>query len=413
MCLFIGMKTKKKVALIGTAGVPANYGGFETLAHNLVKELNEEFDLHVYASKKIYSKKDRPKYWNGARVHYIGLSANGISSVIYDFLSMLHAIFYADTLIILGVSGGIFIPLIRFFTKKKIIVNIDGLEWRREKWSRHAKKFLQFSEKCAVNYSHADITDNLSIKRYTSVKYQTMSHMIAYGADHVKKESVIQNDLENYPFIARQYAFKVARIEPENNVEMLLKAFSELPNEVFVFVGNWKSSVFGSGLQNKYSKYSNLILLDPIYDQRILNVLRTKCRYYVHGHSAGGTNPSLVEAMYLGLPIFAFDVSFNKETTHDKAIFFKDSDDLKQKIAATNRYRLNEVAGQMSKVAEQNYTWSKIANRYRSLIYLLEGSYSKPHNKDLLKFRTSYLDLVKSGHAHLSRVKNHSNIKND
>ena len=158
----------KKVAIIGTAGVPSRYGGFETLAHQLVLQLNQEFKLSVYCSGKIYKKHERKKHWNNARLFFLPLNANGAQSILYDFLSIIHALFYADALIVLGVSGGLLIPFVKLFTNKKIIVNIDGLEWRRAKWNKYIKMFLKFSEIVAVKYSDADITDNASFKKIYS-----------------------------------------------------------------------------------------------------------------------------------------------------------------------------------------------------------------------------------------------------
>jgi glycosyltransferase involved in cell wall biosynthesis len=395
---------KKKIAIIGTAGVPSKYGGFETLAHNLVKELNEEFEIHVYASKKIYPKNERPKFWNGARVHYIGLKANGFSSVFYDLFSMIHASFLTRTFIILGISGGIFIPFFKVFTRKKIIVNIDGLEWRRDKWSKPIKAFLKFSERTAVKYSDADITDNLSIKRYTSKKYKTVSHLIAYGADHVMFPEIQRRDFEKFPFLKRHYAFKVARIEPENNVEMVLKAFALMPNEVLVFVGNWQASDFGKRMAKIYSNFENLKILDPIYDQEKLDLLRANCKWYIHGHSAGGTNPSLIEAMYLGLPIFSFDVSFNRATTEDKAIFFKNEAELKDKILSTNLIKLNQTARDLKILANKKYVWKKIARSYSSIIKAFDYNYKKSRYKTKMSNK-AYKILLKEGHAHLENVR--------
>lgn len=180
----------KKIAIIGTVGVPGRYGGFETLAHHLVLNLNQEFNLSVYNSKLSYGKEERPKFWNGARIFYLPFNANGWQSIIYDILSIIHAVFYADVLVVLGVSGGLIFPFVRLFTNKKIIVNIDGLEWRRNKWNKWVKKFLRFSEKLAVRFSHADITDNAVIKKYTALIYKSLSHEIAYGADHAKEQFI-------------------------------------------------------------------------------------------------------------------------------------------------------------------------------------------------------------------------------
>lgn len=406
------MPKQKKIALIGTAGVPAKYGGFETLAHNLVEKLNDEFDVHVYASKKIYPKNERPQYWKGARIHYLRLSANGISSILYDFLSMLHAIRYADTLIVLGVSGGLFIPFIRLISRAKIIVNIDGLEWRRDKWSKPVKKFLQISERLAVRYSHADITDNLSIKRYTAIKYGSISHMIAYGADHCINTKIQASDFDKYPFLKLPYAFKVARIEPENNIDLILKAYTQLPNQQLVIVGNWKSSDYGAELQATYNKFMHMHLLDPIYDQTQLNVLRGNCTYYIHGHSAGGTNPSLVEAMFLKLPILSFDVSFNRATTHNKAIFFKNEQELIQRVNQLTRKELTTTAEELYKIAQQEYTWKKIANRYRSLVYLTQIAGFKANYKNYEK-NLADEKWITAKYPHLLRQNYNFNHLND
>jgi glycosyltransferase involved in cell wall biosynthesis len=164
------------------------------------------------------------------------------------------------------------------------------------------------------------------------------------------------------------YATNVCRIEPENNVHEVLEAFSLLPKHTLVIIGNWKNSSYGKVLQEKYSTFRNLILLDPIYDQRTLDVIRGNALLYVHGHSAGGTNPSLVEAMYLGLPVFAFGVSYNLTTTEQKARYFQKSADLKQLVEKTSIYELKEIGSTMKEIADRRYTWEVIASKYELLI---------------------------------------------
>ncbi len=146
----------RKIAIIGTAGIPANYGGFETLAEYLTQQLGGALDLTVFCSSKNYPKKQVSH--NNARLLYIPLNGNGIQSIFYDIFSMLRALFFADTFLILGVSGCIALPFIRFICRKHIVVNIDGLEWKRDKWSSFAKWFLKFSEKMAVKFSDEVIT---------------------------------------------------------------------------------------------------------------------------------------------------------------------------------------------------------------------------------------------------------------
>ncbi len=397
------MKHKKKIAIIGTAGVPAQYGGFETLAHNLVLQLNETYDIHVYASTKTYAKAERKEKWQNATIHYVPFGANGASSIIYDIVSMIHAIFFADYLIVLGVSGGIFIPFIKLFSKAKIIVNIDGMEWRRNKWNKWIKRFLKFSEKIAVRYSDADITDNIAIKRYTAIFYKTASHLIAYGADHVSPQKLSKADYKEYTFLSRPYAFKVARIEPENNVELILSTFSKFKCESIVIVGNWENSEYGKRLKNTYSKFQNIHLLDPIYDQVKLDKLRSNCFIYIHGHSAGGTNPSLVEAMYLGLPIVAFDVSYNRATMQNEGLYFGSEKQLMQILKDTYYTEFIKIGNKLMKIAKYQYTWSNISKRYASIIELFDYAYTKPK---LTKYSSiNYTNLLESGYAHLSHTK--------
>ncbi|OUJ69835.1 DUF1972 domain-containing protein [Hymenobacter crusticola] len=357
----------KKVAIIGTVGLPACYGGFETLVAFLVKHLHQEQQLTVYCSGKKYPKEKRQWEYEGARLVYLPFDANGAQSVIYDCLSILHALFYADVLLILGVPGGILLPFVKLFTRKKIIISIDGLEWRRDKWSRLAKWYLRWAENLAVKYSHADISDNDAIQNYTARTYSTRSRVIEYGGDHAVYQPITEAYKQKYSFLARPYAFKVCRIEPENNVQMILEAFAELPSYPLVFVGNWNNSEFGRQLKTQYSTHPNLHLLDPIYNQQELDVLRGNCFVYVHGHSAGGTNPSLVEAMSLGLPVLAFNVSFNKATTEHKALFFGSKEELKEQIKNTSITTWQHLGQEMGAIAKRRYTWKVIARKYNYL----------------------------------------------
>lgn len=398
------MKKTKKIAIVGTAGVPARYGGFETLAHNLVLNLNNTYDMHVYASTKMYKKSERKKEWEKAKIHYIPMGANGISSIFYDLLSLIHSIFYADYIIILGVSAGIFVPFIKIFTNAKIIVNIDGLEWRRAKWNKYAQRFLKFSEKVAVRFSHADITDNAAIKRYTAINYKTASYLIAYGADHVSHEPLSKEDYKKYPFLKMPYAFKVARIEPENNVELILEAFSKLPKKKLVIIGNWENSDYGKRLKVIFDQYDNIYLLDPIYEQKELDKIRSNCYIYIHGHSAGGTNPSLVEAMYLGLPIMAFDVSYNRASTENEALFFSSEEHLVKLLTETSLFQLKHIEKRLKSVAMRRYTWKVISQKYSSLIEAFDYEYKKPMLEPITT-EIPYSELLKSGHAHLGNSK--------
>lgn len=393
------MKTKKNVAIIGTVGVPACYGGFETLAEQLVSNNDGSQNITVYCSGKKYPKAERIAYYKNAQLVYVPLDANGIQSILYDTLSIIHAVVFSDVLLVLGVAGAWLFPLIRLFTNKKIIVSIDGIEWKREKWSRLAKWYLWWAEKMAVRYSHLDISDNESIQDYTAMRYGTLSNIIEYGADHASKVNITRSDIKTYPFLAKPYAFKVCRIEPENNIHVVLDAFAHLPEYPLVMVGNWKKSQYGLELKERYNQYQNINLLDPIYDQTQLDMLRSNCFLYIHGHSAGGTNPSLVEAMFLGLPILSYGVSYNRTTTDHKAFYFETSEEIQNIIRTTKLKAFKSQGEVMGEIAKNRYTWKIVSAKYNFLVKkALQMDFKKSVEPELKNFDEKQLSSFELNH---------------
>lgn len=330
--------------------MPACYGGFETLVENLVQDKNKK-NITVYCSSKSYDKKT--KTYNGVKLTYIPFKANGPQSIIYDITSLIHALFKRPSVVlILGVSGCVFLPFFRLFSKSKVLTNIDGLEWRREKWGEWPKRFLKYSEKLAVKYSDVVIADNQAIADYVNQEYAVQSAVIAYGGDHAVGTDMVTSD--------NGFALVLCRIEPENNVEMILNAFSRT-SKPLKFIGNWSNSDFGRKMKEKYSSFANIEIVDPIYDIEKLSELRASCSFYVHGHSAGGTNPSLVEMMHFAKPIMCFDCNYNRASTEDKAAFFSDSADLIVNINTEKDFANGQA---MLEIAQRRYTWDIVRNQY-------------------------------------------------
>lgn len=353
----------KKVAIIGTVGVPANYGGFESLVENLLGDNTSTNIVYtVYCSSKSY--KEEKDTYKGAKLKYIRLNANGAQSAFYDIVSMLKTTNKYDVALILGVSGCLFLPFFRLWFKNKIIVNIDGLEHRREKWGKFAKWFLRKSEAMAVKCADVVVTDNKGIQDYVTEVYHKDSVMIAYGGDHVAREvsfDIQEKILREYGVKKDNYAISVCRIEPENNCHIILEAFSKSGKKL-IYIGNWDRSEYGKLLKEKYSKYTNINIHIPEYDLDTLYALRSNAEMYIHGHSAGGTNPSLVEAMFFGKPILAYDVVYNRATTDEQAYYFKSSDEL---LALLDK---NDLKGETMKlIAQERYMWRKIACQYENL----------------------------------------------
>jgi glycosyltransferase involved in cell wall biosynthesis len=360
---------RHKVAIISTVGLPANYGGFETLAENLAAFHSREghkSKLVVYCSSPAYAA--RPAKYLEANLKYVPLRANGAQSILYDLWSICSAVRNgATTLLILGGgSNAIFFPFVRFFTAVRIVTNIDGLEWKRSKWGRLTKWFLQRTEKLSVDFSHVVIADNQGIADYLQEVYGAANcTVVAYGGDHAlsKKSSAIEG-LK----LPEEYAFALCRVEPENNVHLILNAFASQAVRSIVFVGNWKNSQYGQELRKRFFGQQHIILLDPIYDLGKLRYLREKATFYVHGHSVGGTNPSLVEMMYFGVPVFAYDCAFNRHTTFQKANYFLSANDLVQQLESSSTKALAENGTWMRYLAEEHYTWQKVSSTYFQIL---------------------------------------------
>lgn len=353
----------KNIIIIGTQGVPANYGGFESLVENIIGEnKSPNINYTVFCSSKDLPQK-REEY-KGAKLKYIPLSANGVQSIPYDMLSLLKVPKVTDVILVLGVSGSLILPFFRLFSKKKLVVNIDGLEHRRDKWGKAARWYLKLSEKMAVKYADVIIADNKGIQDYVKEEYGKDSVLIAYGGDHVIRDidpTFEKSILERFSLIPNDYAMTVCRIEPENNCHNTLEAFSKT-NKKLIFIGNWERSEYGRELKERYSKFSNIIIQDPIYDIDILYALRKNAGMYIHGHSAGGTNPSLVEAMFFGCPILCYDVVYNRASTQDKAYYWSDVDELVQLL------QRDDLSGDIMKtIAQERYTWRVITSQYEAL----------------------------------------------
>lgn len=357
-----------KISIIGSVGVPACYGGFESLAENLVRfnqENGQLYDLVVYCSASRYQNKH--EFFLGAKLKYINLNANGISSIFYDIFSLFLAIKdKSDAILMLGVSGALVLPFVRLLSPVRIITNIDGLEWKRQKWSALARWLLRFSEAVAVFSSHVVVADNAGIAKYVEKIYGRSCNVIAYGGDHATSHVA-----KSYTgvLLPRQYALALCRIEPENNVTMILEAFS-LQNKLnLVFIGNWQDNVFSRDLFKRFQSFPNIHLINPIYDLGILRALRSNAILYIHGHSAGGTNPSLVEMMHFGITIFAYDCIYNRYTTDSKAIFFKDTGELQKLAQDFYLEDWGRIGVDLKNIALRKYRWEVIGREYFKIMF--------------------------------------------
>ncbi len=361
---------KKKVAIIGTNGIPAQYGGFETLAEYLARFLNDEYDLYCYCAKT--KEKKKLKEYLNTKLIYLPFRANGWESIIYDAISIINSLLKHDVLIVLGYTGFIGFPL-KYIFRKKIILNIGGIEWQKVRAGKYTARIeilvKKWLEKFSIYMSDVIVTDNKFIYDYVINEYKKNPVLIEYGGDHAKYEPINDMVKNNYNFINNDYDLTISRAQEDMNIHILLETYKDLPERNLVVISNWQISDYGINLKNKFkNKYENIIILDSIYDLKTLNIIRSNCKLYIHSHSLCGTAPSLVEAMSLKIPILCFDVPTNRATTEEKSLYFHDVKSLTTILKNLSNEKLIKIKNDMYEIAKNRYTWNRISNLYKKCI---------------------------------------------
>ena len=359
-----------KIAIIGTRGIPNHYGGFEQFAEYLSLGLvNKDHEVWVYNS---HLHPYQEKSWKGVNIIHCKDMEDKVGTAgqfFYDLNCILDARKRNfDIILQLGytsssVWGGL-LP-----EKPIIITNMDGLEWKRSKFSKKVQYFLKKAEKWAINTSDHLVADSVGIQQHLKTNFNVDSTYIPYGA-HVFN-SPNKELLKTYKLEEHQYSILIARMEPENNIETILDGYHKSENEnPFLVIGKTENE-FGTYLKEKFKENNKIQFLGGIYDIEVLNNLRYYAGFYFHGHSVGGTNPSLLEAMSSGAFIVANDNIFNKSILEKEALYFSNSDDVAIILTETiEDKREHFVANNIQKI-KTLYTWDKIINDYEKLFIKL------------------------------------------
>lgn len=360
---------KKRIAIIGTQGIPAKYGGFETLAENLTRYLATDYEISVYCS--LTPKKNRMKSYLGARLKYLPLRANGWQSMIYDVFSIISAYFSSDILLILGFSGVFAFPL-KVLTGKKIIFNIGGIEWMKVRGHKILSiveiRLKKFFEKVCIKFSDVVVVDNEAIKTYVEENYNIKPYLAEYGGDHATAVPLSSLIISKYG-LPQEYDVSVSRAQEDMNIHVLLEAYSRYQHRNLVVISNWQISEYGRNLKTEYKgKYPNIFILEAIYNPEELNAIRSNAQIYLHSHALCGTAPSVTEAMFLGLPILCFDVKTNRASTENQSIYFSDASSLIKVISNLDEVKLKKLGNEMRNIALRRYRWIRISNLYNEFI---------------------------------------------
>lgn len=361
-----------KIGILGTRGIPNAYGGFEQFAEHLSVGLFQRgHEVCVYnSSLHPY----REKQWKGVQIIHCKDLENKIGTAgqfFYDLNCINHARKKNfDVLLHLGYTSDS-IWHWRWPGKAVNIVNMDGLEWKRSKYNKATQRFLKWAESLAAKHAHTMIADSPDIQEYLFTTYGKKPLYIPYGAELFSKPDPAV--LKKYGLQPSQYSLMISRMEPENNIEMIIKGHiaARDPHPLFI-IGNLTNK-FGKYITSAYD-HPSIRFADAIYNQVELDNLRFYSSLYFHGHSVGGTNPSLLEAMACGCRIAAHNNQFNRSVLQHEAHFFSDAHAVSEII---NSQENTTAVKQWKKINADRirtiYDKEKIIDDYENLMLNVSG----------------------------------------
>ncbi|MFI0429730.1 DUF1972 domain-containing protein [Mariniflexile sp. HMF6888] len=357
-----------KIAILGTRGIPNYHGGFEQFAEFFSVYLADKgHDVYVYNSNKHPYQK---KAFKAVKIIHCNDPENKMGTVgqfIYDLNCILDSRKRNfDIILQLGyTSNSIWYWLLP--KSSKIVTNMDGLEWKRSKYSKTAQNFLRYAERLAIKSSGFLVSDSIGIQNYIKSKYNRDSKYIAYGANVFSMPN--KDVLKKYDLIAYDFDMLIARLEPENNIEVILDGVNKSAiKRPFLVIGKYNVNKFGLYLKEKYKGNSYIRFVGGIYNIEELNNLRYFSNLYFHGHSVGGTNPSLLEAMSSNALIIANNNIFNKSILENDALYFNTSEDVSTYINSIKKIEYSNFLEENKRKIETNYSWEIINKQYLRLL---------------------------------------------
>ena len=372
------------VFIIGSRGLPAKYGGFETFVDELVShQSSNQIKYHVAS----LSDNDTGKHFDYKQADVFEVKKRnfgGANVIFYDRDAINYAISYIKKnnisnpiFYILGNTLGAFIG--RYIKKihaigGKIYVNPDGLEWKRSKWIKPIQIYLKFSEKKMAEQADLIISDNQGIEDYLKNEYKgVVSTVIAYGTNPVTEQHHVDLSwLKKYNVQPKEYYLVVGRFVPENNYEAIIKNFmASHTKRDLVIITNHQDSPYFEKLQQltHFDQDKRIKFVGTVYEKSLLVAIRQNAFAYIHGHEVGGTNPGLLEAMSLTDLNLVFDVNFNQNVALDSALYWQADTlaDLIQKSEELDEIAIVALAEKARTIISKNYMWYQIVNRYERL----------------------------------------------
>lgn len=360
----------RRLAILGTRGIPARYGGFETFADEIsVRLVARGVDVTVYC--ELAMGESQPADYKGVRLEYVPSPRLGpLTTIVFDLKCLWHARRGFDVVYMLGYGASLFCFIPRLFGSR-VWINMDGLEWARSKWSWPAKVWLRVMEGVAMWTPNRIIADADAIQANLAERHRHMPDctVIPYGAPLVEQAPSLDL-LTEWGLSTEGYYLVVCRLEPENHVLEILRGYSASDSCLpLIILGDHRANTPYLaqllGVQD-----ARIHFVGTVYDQDQLRALRYHCRAYFHGHSVGGTNPSLLEALGCGNAVIAHDNPFNREVAGAAACYFKDVDAVpvlveKMETDEAGRAEMRRCA---RGIVACRYTWDKVTERYLGLL---------------------------------------------
>ncbi|NUY80142.1 DUF1972 domain-containing protein [Flavobacterium sp. MAH-1] len=355
-----------KIAILGTRGIPNHYGGFEQFAEFFAVYLVEKgHEVYVYNS---HNHPHQEKTFKGVHILHCNDPEHKMGTFgqfIYDYNCIMDARTREfDIILQLGYTSN---SVWFFLLPKKpvIITNMDGLEWKRTKYSRPVRQFLKFAERLAAVSSDHLVSDSLGIQSYLKRKYGKDSTFIAYGAHPFNSpDAAIPAKYDVEP---GQYNMIMARFEPENNLDMVLEGVAQSTDKKTILVVGNHMTKYGEYLKSKFANYANIRFTGGIYNLTDLNSLRYFSNLYFHGHTVGGTNPSLLEAMASQALIAAHSNDFNRGILKENAFYFTSAKQVAELLPTVKKSDNLQKVAQNYEAIVNDYNWEKINGEYLGL----------------------------------------------
>ena len=363
-----GGAPRPRVAILGTRGVPAAHGGFETLAERLALELVARgWRVEVYCQVREPAPRS---VWRGIDLIPVAVRGDGaLATILFDLKCTLRAARQSALPLVLGYNTAVFSLLYRL-TGKRSVMNMDGIEWRRDRWSRPAKAWFWLNERLGSLFSTHLVADHPEIARHLARNTRPARiTTIAYGADPVTDAPVAP--LSAYGVAPDAYGLVIARVVPENLVLQVVRAWSETRPGLPLLVLGKLDDADPYHRAVREAAGPDVIFAGAVYEAGTVSALRRHARFYVHGHTVGGTNPSLVEALGAGSPVLAHDNAFNRWVAGAGAVYFGDEAELRHGVLtlvrATPR-RLDILSAASRARHAEAFGWPAIFDAYERVL---------------------------------------------